>query len=46
MLNYRGDLADAELHLWAASHNLLKAITARQARQTRTARAAAVPAAA
>jgi transposase len=48
-LNYRGDLADAELHLWAASHNLLKAITARQARQTRTARrvprAAAVPAA-
>jgi hypothetical protein len=45
-LNYRGDLADAELHLWAASHNLLKAITARQARQTRAARAAAVPAAA
>jgi Transposase DDE domain len=24
-LNYRGDLADTELHLWAASHNLLKA---------------------
>jgi transposase len=48
-LNYRGDLADAELHLWAASHNLLKAITARTARtarQTRAARAAAVPAAA
>ncbi|MGH3271076.1 MAG: transposase [Trebonia sp.] len=47
-LNYRGDLADAELHLWAASHNLLKAITARtarQAREARTARAAAVPAA-
>jgi transposase len=43
-LNYRGDLADAELHLWAASHNLLKAITARQARQTRAARAAALPA--
>lgn len=45
-LNYRGDLADAELHLWAASHNLLKAITARTARQTRAARAAAIPAAA
>jgi transposase len=48
-LNYRGDLADTELHLWAASHNLLKAITARtarQARQTRAAHAAAVPAAA
>jgi transposase len=48
-LNYRGDLADAELHLWAASHNLLKAITARTARtarQTRAGRAAAVPAAA
>jgi hypothetical protein len=48
-LNYRGTLADAELHLWAASHNLLKAITARtarQARETRAARAAAVPAAA
>jgi transposase len=48
-LNYRGDLADAELHLWAASHNLLKAITARTARtarQARAARPAAVPAAA
>jgi len=48
-LNYRGTLADAELHLWPASHNLLKAITARtarQARETRAARAAAVPAAA
>jgi transposase len=48
-LNYRGDMADAELSLWAASHNLLKAITARTARtarETRTTRAAAVPAAA
>jgi transposase len=48
-LNYRGDMIGAELSLWAASHNLLKAITARMARtarQTRAARAAAVPAAA
>lgn len=45
-LHYRGDLADAELSLWAASHNLLKAISARTARVTRAARAAAVPAAA
>jgi transposase len=29
-LNYRGDRTDLELHLWAASHNLLKAIGARQ----------------
>jgi transposase len=49
-LNYRGDHADAELALWAASHNILKAITARGrrlARQARTATtAAAAPAAA
>jgi transposase len=48
-LNYRGDMTDAELSLWAASHNLLKAITARMARtarQTRAALAAAAPAAA
>ena len=47
-LRYRGDLTDAELSLWAASHNILKAITAaaaRKARQARTA-AAAIPAAA
>ena len=24
-LNYRGDMADTELHLWAAAHNILKA---------------------
>jgi len=29
-LNYRGDRTDLELHLRAASHNLLKAIGARQ----------------
>jgi transposase len=48
-LHYRGDMTDAELSLWAASHNLLKAVTARMARQAREARAAlaaAVPAAA
>ena len=48
-LNYRGGMIDAELSLWAASHNLLKAITARMTRtagNTRAAQAAAVPAAA
>jgi transposase len=48
-LNYRGSLADAELALWAASHNTLKAITARArrlARQARTAGPAPAPAAA
>jgi transposase len=49
-LHYRGSLIDAELALWAASHNILKAITARTkrlARQARTATtAAAAPAAA
>jgi hypothetical protein len=29
-LNYRGGKTDLELHLWAVSHNLLKAIGARQ----------------
>jgi transposase len=32
-LHYRGTLLDAELALWAASHNILKAIKARTARQ-------------
>jgi transposase len=46
-LNYRGDHADAELALWAASHNILKAITARGRRLARTAATAApAPAAA
>jgi transposase len=39
-LNYRGTLADAELALWAASHNILKAITARGKRPPRQARTA------
>lgn len=34
-LNYRGSKADLELHLWAATHNLLKAIRA-QARHIAT----------
>jgi transposase len=34
-LNYRGEQVSTELHLWAATHNLLKAIRA-QARQTAT----------
>ena len=41
-LHYRGNLADAELALWAASHNILKAITARSKHPART---ATVPAA-
>ena len=44
-LSYRDEKVDLELHLWAASHNLLKAISARRrrARQQRTDQAA-VPA--
>ena len=34
-LHYRDDMVDAELSLWAASHNLLKAIRAATARQAR-----------
>jgi transposase len=45
-LNYRGNPADAELALWAASHNILKAITARARRLARTAGPAPAPAAA
>jgi transposase len=44
-LHYRGDMVDTEIHLWAAVHNMLKAIRAR-ARQQREPRAAARPAAA
>jgi transposase len=40
-LHYRGSAVDAELALWAASHNILKAI---KARTRRTARGAAAPA--
>jgi transposase len=43
-LRYRGDLADAELALWAASHNILKAITARTRRRARQVRTAMAPA--
>lgn len=43
-LHYRDDMVDAELSLWAASHNLLKAIKAVTARESRQARP--VPAAA
>jgi hypothetical protein len=43
-LHYRGDLADAELALWAASHNMLKAITARARRVTGQAPAGTTPA--
>jgi transposase len=44
-LHYRGTLADAELALWAASHNILKAVKARAARLARQARTAPAPAA-
>jgi transposase len=39
-LNYRGDMAVTEVHLWAAVHNLLKAIRARARRERRAARPA------
>ena len=45
-LHYRGSLIDAELALWAASHNILKAITARTRQPARQARAATTAAAA
>jgi len=32
-LNYRGDMVETEIHLWAAVHNMLKAIRARRQRQ-------------
>jgi Transposase DDE domain len=41
-LNYRDQRTGLELHLWAASHNFLKAIRARQRRTARQARAAAL----
>jgi len=34
-LNYRENMADTELHLWAAVHNILKAIRARARREQR-----------
>ena len=42
-LHYRGTKVDLELHLWAASHNLLKAIRA-QARQATAPAASPAPA--
>lgn len=43
-LHYRGGLVDAELALWAASHNVLKAIKARVLRLAGQARTAATAA--
>jgi hypothetical protein len=39
-LHYRGDMIATELHLWAAAHNLLKAIRARARREQPPARLA------
>jgi hypothetical protein len=39
-LNYRGDMVDTEIHLWAAVHNMLKAIRARARREQRERQAA------
>ena len=44
-LNYRGDMVDTEVHLWAAVHNMLKAIRARARRETRAAARPALAAA-
>ena len=43
-LNYRGDMVATEIHLWAAVHNMLKAIRARARREQRERQAAARPA--
>jgi hypothetical protein len=40
-LHYRGDMVATEIHLWAAVHNLLKAIRARARREQRERQAAA-----
>jgi transposase len=39
-LHYRGDMVTTELHLWAAAHNILKAIRARTRHEQRGHRAA------
>ena len=39
-LNYRGDMVATEIHLWAAVHNMLKAIRARARREQRERQAA------
>ena len=33
-LNYRGEMAGTELHLWGTTHNLLKCFRARQRSQS------------
>ena len=43
-LHYRDTKADLELHLWAASHNLLKAIRAQAHRAATTPGGALAPA--
>ena len=45
-LHYRGDMVTTEIHLWAAVHNLLKAIRARARRECRAAAWQPAPAAA
>jgi transposase len=40
-LHYRGDMVATEIHLWAAVHNMLKAIGARARREQRERQAAA-----
>jgi transposase len=40
-LHYRGDMVDTEIHLWAAVHNMLKAIRARTRREQRERQATA-----
>ena len=40
-LHYRGDMAETEIHLRAAVHNMLKAIRARTRREQRERRATA-----
>ena len=43
-LHYRGDMVTTEICLWAAVHNMLKAIRARARREQRERQAAARPA--
>jgi transposase len=45
-LNYRGEMACTELHLWGTTHNLLKCFRARQRSQTRPAARETAPSAA
>ncbi|HEY2693342.1 MAG TPA: transposase [Streptosporangiaceae bacterium] len=45
-LNYRGEMACTELHLWGTTHNLLKCFRARQRSKTRPAARETVPSAA